>query len=144
MRDRFDVSLARQIGDPAGDGEAAAAREIGLEDVDVAALHAKAIANVAREEVELERVDVENVEMIAVSGSFYAAEKLLDRAFMRRLHGMLGAEILAASVPRRGLLLVVAANPEDPASLALLGAATEAESKTTRAISEAMASADST
>ena len=38
MRDRFDVSLARQIGDPAGDGEAAAAREIGLEDVDVAAL----------------------------------------------------------------------------------------------------------
>lgn len=107
-------------------------------DVDLDDLHAQAMTNLAAEEVEIEHVEVDGLTMLAISGSFYAAEKLLDRAFMRQLHTRLGAEVLAASVPRRGLLFVVAADPADPSNVALLAAAAEAESKTTRAISEAM------
>jgi hypothetical protein len=107
-------------------------------EVDLDALHVQAMQNLAAEEVEVEHVEVDSLTMLAISGSFYAAEKLLDRAFMRRLHAKLGADTLAAAVPRRGLLFVAAADPSDPSNIALLGAAAQAESKTTRAISDVM------
>src|SRR6185312_4152278 len=40
--------------------------------------------------------------------NFYAAEKILDREFMQSLHRALGSELLAASTPARGCLLVTA------------------------------------
>jgi hypothetical protein len=82
----------------------------------------EALRNLAAEEVQLEELYVgDDFVMLAVSGSFYAAEKVLDRAFMQSLHGRLGAELLAASVPMRGLLMVTAAH-DDPARLARFAA----------------------
>ncbi|HVV87714.1 MAG TPA: hypothetical protein VHE35_31960 [Kofleriaceae bacterium] len=105
-------------------------------DLDVA--HGKAMANLREQEVTTEEVDLEGVSMLAVSGSYYAAEKLLDRDFMRGLHRRLGHEILAASVPRRGLMFVTAVERSDKRELLVLQAATRHEAKTTRAISEAI------
>lgn len=65
----------------------------------------EALANLAAEKVELARVN-EPIPMIAVSGSFYAAEKLLDRTQLLALHGHLDSAILLAATPARGGLLV--------------------------------------
>jgi hypothetical protein len=86
--------------------------------------------------VEIEELDVKGLTAGAVTGSFFATEKLLDRAFMRRLHDRLGSPALLASVPRRGLLLV-AAFP-DSSGVGLLAAFTESQARTSRSISGAM------
>jgi hypothetical protein len=65
-----------------------------------------ALANLAAERVEIEDVRVGELRLIVVSGSFYAAEKILDRTLVERLHTLLDADVLAAAVPCRGLLLV--------------------------------------
>lgn len=101
-------------------------------------LHEQAVANVASQEVSTDDVEVEGVTLLAVSGSFYAAEKLLDRAFLRGLHRRLGHDILAASVPRRGLMFVTAVERADKRELLVLQAATRHEGRTTRAISDAI------
>jgi hypothetical protein len=75
---------------------------------------AEAYANLADEAVECD--EVANG-IVLVSGSFYAAEKLLDREFMRSLHDDLGAELLAAAAPARGCLLVGRITDE-PAAIA--------------------------
>ena len=75
---------------------------------------AEAYANLADEVVECD--EVANG-IVLVSGSFYAAEKLLDREFMRTLHDNLGAELLAAAAPARGCLLVGRITDE-PAAIA--------------------------
>ena len=62
----------------------------------------------------------------------YAAEKLLEVAFMRTLHGRLG-ELIAAAVPRRGLL--VATRADDARSIAVLHELAVRESTTSRSIS---------
>ncbi len=67
---------------------------------------AEAYANLAAETVRCDELVLDDARIIVVSGSFYAAEKVLDRAFMRSLHATLGADLLAASVPARGCLLV--------------------------------------
>jgi hypothetical protein len=64
---------------------------------------AEAYANLSEEEVQCDEVAPG---ILVVSGSFYAAEKLLDREFMRSLHDVLGADLLAAATPARGCLLV--------------------------------------
>ncbi len=64
---------------------------------------AEAYANLADETVQCDELPGQ---IILVSGSFYAAEKLLDRDFMRSLHDDLGADLLAAAAPARGALLV--------------------------------------
>ncbi|MDQ3370365.1 MAG: hypothetical protein M3680_33515, partial [Myxococcota bacterium] len=96
----------------------------------------EALANLADEEVEVEHVSVGEQEMLWVSGSFYAAEKILDRGFMLDLHRRLGAALLAAAVPTRGLLLVTAAQLE-PAAIARFAAlvATRHDEGGSRAIS---------
>ncbi len=43
-----------------------------------------------------------------VHGDFYAAEKILDRKFMRMLHAELGEELLAVAIPIRGRMFVTA------------------------------------
>ncbi|MEO6771751.1 MAG: hypothetical protein ABI467_01860 [Kofleriaceae bacterium] len=80
---------------------------------------AEAYANLADEVVQLDDVAGGDPEarIIVVSGSFYAAEKVLDRAFMRSLHHDLGADLLAASAPARGCLLVGTIT-DDPVSIA--------------------------
>jgi len=66
---------------------------------------AEALDNLAVEHVEIGEVSGEH-RVLAVTGSFYAAEKLLDRALMRRLHATLASDKLLAGVPGRGILLV--------------------------------------
>ncbi|HUJ62549.1 MAG TPA: hypothetical protein VLX92_28805, partial [Kofleriaceae bacterium] len=78
---------------------------------------AEALCNLAEESVQCDTLDVGEIPVIVVSGSFYAAEKLLDRAFMRALHDELGGELLVAATPTRGMLLVSRAE-RDPAALA--------------------------
>ncbi|MFT3696088.1 MAG: hypothetical protein QM831_23320 [Kofleriaceae bacterium] len=75
---------------------------------------AEALANLAAEEVQCDEV---GAGIVCVSGSFYAAEKLLDRELMRRLHDELGADVLAAATPARGCLLVGRITDE-PAAIA--------------------------
>jgi hypothetical protein len=105
---------------------------------DLAAVHDQALANLAGQDVVVQGVEMQGVDVVAVSGSYYAAEKLLDRAFMRRLHAQLGHEMLAASVPRRGLMFVTAVERSDRRELLVLHAATRHEAQTTRSISGAL------
>lgn len=99
-------------------------------------VHATALDNIAKVEVTLERFEVADIKLTAVTGSFFATEKLLDRAFMRRLHAELG-EMLAVAVPQRGLMFVTDAAPSDPLrAMTVLRAIVEKESQTSRAISQ--------
>lgn len=75
---------------------------------------AEALANLEAEAVHADDV---GAGIVCVSGSFYAAEKLLDREFMRSLHDELGADLLAAATPARGCLLVGRITDE-PAAIA--------------------------
>jgi hypothetical protein len=77
----------------------------------------EAIANLESEVVQCEEIAIGDTPILVISGSFYAAEKLLDRAFMRSLHRTLAAELLAAATPARGCLLV-AALVDEPVAIA--------------------------
>ena len=79
-----------------------------------------ALANLAAEAVHQEELHAGGMVITAVGGSFYAAEKLLDVAFMKTLHRDLAARRLAAAVPMRGMLLVTSA--DDPSRLARFAA----------------------
>jgi hypothetical protein len=68
----------------------------------------EALANLATEQVTEETVRFGDLEVIVVGGSFYAAEKLLDVAFMSALQQRLGTTDLVAATPARGALLVTA------------------------------------
>ena len=46
------------------------------------------------------------MKVLVVSGHFYAAWKILDQSFLRGLHRRLGADLLAAAVPSKGVLLI--------------------------------------
>ena len=70
---------------------------------------ARALENLAAEPVDIEEVRFGELPLVVVSGSFYAAEKLLDSALITRLHARLDAELLAAAVPLRGVLIVTTA-----------------------------------
>ena len=66
----------------------------------------RALANLAHEVVE--EADLPGVEqqIVVVSGSFYAAEKVLDRAYLEKLQAALGSDALAVAMPGRGELFV--------------------------------------
>jgi hypothetical protein len=68
--------------------------------------HAAALANLRRQKVEIEELEVAGVKLLSVGDSFFAAEKLLDVAFMKGLAMRLRDDLLGAAVPRRGVLLV--------------------------------------
>ena len=78
---------------------------------------AEAYANLAAESVQCDELAAGDSRIIVVTGSFYAAEKVLDREFMRSLHDDLGADLLAAAAPARGCLLVGTITDE-PSSIA--------------------------
>jgi hypothetical protein len=66
----------------------------------------EALANLAALDLPAEEHDIAGVKVLVVSGHFYAAEKILDQAFLRTLHRRLGSELLAAAIPYKGLLLI--------------------------------------
>ncbi len=72
-------------------------------------IHAEALRNLAAVEVQTMELQLDEARVIIVGDSYYAAEKLLDVAFMRGLHARLGAPLLAAAVPRKTTLLVTSA-----------------------------------
>ena len=77
-------------------------------------LRAEAIRNLAAIEVEVERIALESITFWHVYGDFFAAEKVLDVAFMNRMHAELGAEAIAAAIPEKGHLFLTnaVAQPE--------------------------------
>jgi hypothetical protein len=92
------------------DGESTfALYDLGSLDQSLEALAGEALENLAAEEVQLDRFDLEGMPIAAATGGFYAAEKLLDPAFLRKASRMLGADLLAAAVPARGVLLLTPA-----------------------------------
>ena len=99
----------------------------------------EALLNLGDEGVQCEEIEIADISVIMVSGNFYAAEKILDREFMQSLHDELGSNLLAASVPARGCLLVTA-DYHDNASLARFSAIARArhEDGGGRAISPAV------
>ncbi len=106
---------------------------------DLQELHDAALINIAKQEVKVDRIDIADVDVVVVNDSFFATEKLLDRAFMRKLHRDLGAEMLAVATPCRGLMFVTNAAPSDPMrSMTLLRLMIEKESQTTRSIAPAI------
>ena len=84
------------------------------------ALHAQALENLKSVHAEVQEMGEGPHRMIAVSGHFFAAEKVLDVAFMRGLHERLGSPLLLAGVPRKGLLLVMDGRVEPPVVEGLL------------------------
>jgi len=81
----------------------------GAREKDMARLRTEALANLAKVDVEVERVDLEALTFWAVTGSYFACEKLLDVTFMKTLHQMLGSPLLAACIPEKGRLFVTTA-----------------------------------
>lgn len=79
----------------------------GTREAQLEALHAQALENLKSVPAEVQEVGEGAQKLIAVSGHFFAAEKVLDVAFMRGLHERLQSPLLLAGVPRKGLLLVV-------------------------------------
>jgi hypothetical protein len=63
-------------------------------------------ANLAKLDLPAVPHQIGAVKVRAVSGNFYASEKVLDRGFLRGLPEELGGELLAAAVPYKGLLLL--------------------------------------
>ena len=86
--------------------------------------HAAALANLRAQKVEIEEHDVAGMTMLSVGGNFFAAEKLLDVAFMRGLEMRLRDDMIGAVVPRRGVLLVagLGKNPLNARILSRIGA----------------------
>ena len=82
---------------------------------------ARALENLAAEDVDIEEVRFGELHLVVVSGSFYAAEKILDPALVDRLHARLRSDLLAAAVPTRGLLIVTTAQLE-PSQMARFAA----------------------
>jgi hypothetical protein len=107
---------------------------------DVETVHVKAIENLRAQEVEVQAFDVADVPLIAVTGSFFATEKVLDREFMQGLHAKLGEEMLAVTMPRRGLMFVTSAvgKPDPVKAMTVLSLITRKESENTRSISTAI------
>ena len=84
------------------------------------ALHAQALENLRAVSPEVQEVGEGPHRLIAVSGHFFAAEKVLDVAFMRGLHERLHSPLLLAGIPRKGLLLVMNGKVEPRVSADLL------------------------
>lgn len=74
---------------------------------DMSALRREVIANLSEVEVRVERVDLEGLTFWVTTGSYFAAEKILDVSHMKKLHEMIGSELLAAAIPEKGQLLVM-------------------------------------
>ncbi len=67
---------------------------------------ARALENLAQEVVEESDLPGVEQQIVMISGSFYAAEKILDRAYLKQLQAELRCAALAVAMPGRGELLV--------------------------------------
>jgi hypothetical protein len=85
------------------------------------ALHAQALENLKAISVEIQELGEGSPRVLAVSGHYFAAEKVLDVSFMRVLHERLDSQVLLAAVPRKGLLLLTSALVEPPLVAEFLG-----------------------
>ena len=84
------------------------------------ALFAEALANLADIDVEIEKLDLGiEMDLYVVHGHFYAAEKILDEAFMHRMHALLRQELLAVAVPVKSRMFI-SAGIQSPDNLARL------------------------
>ncbi|OJH37650.1 hypothetical protein [Cystobacter ferrugineus] len=93
----------------------------GSRDGELDALHAQALENLKAVSVEIDEHGEGPQRVLAVSGHFFAAEKVLDVPFMRAMHERLGSQVLLAAVPRKGLLLLTSALVEPPFTAEFLG-----------------------
>ena len=88
-------------------------------------LEARALANLCARPVKWQSteldVDGQKLRMLACMDDFFAAEHVLDAAFMRQAQQMLNARGLVVGVPRRGVLVATAAD-QDERLLAAFGA----------------------
>ena len=73
---------------------------------EIEALFEAGIAALSEVEVDIEKIDTDSMDIVVIHGDYYAAEKILDRAFMRQLHLMFDAELLAVAIPVRGRMFV--------------------------------------
>lgn len=72
-------------------------------------LMAEALRNLAHVDVEIEKLDMGiEMDLYVVHGDFYAAEKILDEAFMHRMHATIGQELLAVAIPVKSRMFVTA------------------------------------
>lgn len=85
---------------------------------EIGALLAEAEANLGTVPVEIERVDGD-LPLLVVHGSYYAAEKILDAAFMANLAGQLRSPLVMAAIPAKGRLLLASALTDPARAVAL-------------------------
>jgi uncharacterized protein YtpQ (UPF0354 family) len=69
-------------------------------------MHAQALETLKGVEVQVQEIEESEGKLFVVSGSYFAAEKLLDVDFMRGMHERLQSPLLVAGVPRKGLLFI--------------------------------------
>lgn len=72
---------------------------------DLGTMRTEALANLASIEIEVEKVELETLTFWIGHGNYFAAEKVLDVAFMQRMHAQIG-ELLAVAVPEKGRLFI--------------------------------------
>lgn len=75
---------------------------------DLAAMRVEALANLARVEIELEKVELEHLTFWVGHGDYFAAEKILDVELMKRMHDVMG-KLIAAAVPEKSRLFLTSA-----------------------------------
>lgn len=84
---------------------------------DLATMRSEALVNLARVEIEVEKVELAQVTFWVGHGDYFAAEKILDVEFMQGMHSVMG-ELIAAAVPEKSRLFLTSAiaDPETIAS----------------------------
>ena len=93
----------------------------GSRDGELDVLHAQALENLKAISVEVQELGEGPHRVLAVSGHYFAAEKVLDVPFLRAMHERLDSQVLLAAVPRKGLLLLTSALVEPPLASEFLG-----------------------
>jgi hypothetical protein len=71
-----------------------------------AVYRAAAMKNITRLDVKRGDVDMGSFRMTVVTGSYYAAEKVFDKEYMRRIQADLGVPMLAVGLPRKGTMYI--------------------------------------
>ena len=79
------------------------------EEGDLAQIRAAALETLRSIEVPVEEHMLEGQRLLVASGSYYAAEKILDEAFLTGLQQRLGAELIMVGAPAKGLLFATSA-----------------------------------
>ncbi|MEO1526259.1 MAG: hypothetical protein AAFX06_12540 [Planctomycetota bacterium] len=81
-------------------------------------LRDEAKANLQSIEVDVQVVEAEGRQILIVGGHYFAAEKVLDREFMKSIEEQLGVDRVAATAPARGMLF--AASGDDDETIVML------------------------